>query len=159
MIIFSIPSFLMNRSSLSQALCSQLPCSNLCDSLKDLALQSVRKLEKILLLRCCALCEALAAWCVRFSWSLASRRASSRPVAPNPLWLSTRKFVLPFVTQQNPLTYCLGDRLEKMSELKETPQPLWLTSTMWTQTGLCGELNHGINPYVQCDCCCCCYYL
>ena len=50
MVIFSIPSFLMNRSSLSLSLkaqCSQLPCLNLCDSLRDLALESVRKLEKI----------------------------------------------------------------------------------------------------------------
>ena len=60
--------------SLSQAWCSQLPCSNLCDSLRDLALESVRKLEKILLLRSYALGEALAAWCVRYSWSLAPRR-------------------------------------------------------------------------------------
>jgi hypothetical protein len=38
-----------------------------------LALESVRKLEKILLLYSCALGEALAAWCVRYSWSLAPR--------------------------------------------------------------------------------------
>ena len=37
------------------------------DSLRDLALESVRKLEKILLLYSCALGEALAAWCVRYS--------------------------------------------------------------------------------------------
>ena len=60
--------------SLSQAWCSQLPCSNLCDSLRDLALESVRKLEKILLLCSCALGEALTAWCVCYSWSLAPRR-------------------------------------------------------------------------------------
>ena len=58
--------------SLSQAWFSQLPCSNLCDSLRDLALESLRKLEKILL-HSCALGEALAAWCVRYSWSLAPR--------------------------------------------------------------------------------------
>jgi hypothetical protein len=72
-VIFSIPSSLSNRSSLSQAWCSQLPCSNLCDSLRDLALESVRKLVKILLLHSCALGEALAAWCVHYSWSLAPR--------------------------------------------------------------------------------------
>ena len=43
------------------------------DSLRDLALECVRKLEKILLLCSCALGEALAAWCVRYSWSLAPR--------------------------------------------------------------------------------------
>ena len=59
--------------SLSQAWCSQLPCSNLSDSLRDLALESVRKLEN-LLLRSCALGEALAAWFVCFSWSLSPRR-------------------------------------------------------------------------------------
>ena len=37
------------------------------DSLRDLALESVRKLEKILLLHFCALDEALTAWCVRYS--------------------------------------------------------------------------------------------
>ena len=64
-----------NRGSFSlKAQCSQLPCSNICDSLRDLALESVRKLEKILLLRSCALGEALATWCVRYSWSLALRQ-------------------------------------------------------------------------------------
>jgi hypothetical protein len=61
------------KLSLSQAWCSQLPCSNLCDSLRDLALESVRKLMKILLLCSCALGEALAAWCVHYSWILAPR--------------------------------------------------------------------------------------
>jgi hypothetical protein len=61
------------KLSLSQAWCSQLPCSNLCDSLRDLALESMRKLVKILLLRYCALGEALSAWCVHYSWSLAPR--------------------------------------------------------------------------------------
>jgi hypothetical protein len=67
--------------------------------LRDLALESVRKLEKILLLCSCALGEALAAWCVRYSWSLAPRRlAVARELlilcgwAPwhlyYPLWLS-----------------------------------------------------------------------
>jgi len=75
-VIFSIPSFLTNRSSLSlsQAWCSKLLCSDLCDSLRDLALESVRKLEKILLLYSYALGEALATWCVRYSWSMAPRR-------------------------------------------------------------------------------------
>jgi hypothetical protein len=41
--------------------------------MRDLALESVRKLEKILVLRSCALGEALAAWCVHYSWSLAPR--------------------------------------------------------------------------------------
>ena len=73
MVIFSIPLIPDEQKlSLSQAWCSQLPCSNLCDSLKDLALESVRKLEN-LLLHSCALGEALATWCVRYSWSLAPR--------------------------------------------------------------------------------------
>ena len=55
------------KLSLSQAWCSKLPCSNLYDSLRDLALESVRKLEKIILLYSCALGEALAAWCVHYS--------------------------------------------------------------------------------------------
>jgi hypothetical protein len=41
--------------------------------LRDLALESVRKLVKILL-RSCALGEALATWCVHYSWSLAPRQ-------------------------------------------------------------------------------------
>jgi hypothetical protein len=69
-------SFIPNEQklSLSQAWCSQLPWSNLCDSLRDLALKSVRKLVKIILLCSCALGEALAAWCVHYSWSLAPKR-------------------------------------------------------------------------------------
>ena len=73
----SSSSFTQTRTkalSLTHDLCSQLPCSNLCDSLRDLALESVRKLEKIVLLYSCALGEALAAWCVRYSWSLAPRQ-------------------------------------------------------------------------------------
>ena len=72
----SSTSFTQTRTkalSLTHDLCSQLPCSNLCDSLRDLALESARKLEKILLLYSCALGEALAAWCVRYSWSFAPR--------------------------------------------------------------------------------------
>jgi hypothetical protein len=74
-VIFSPFTQTHNRSSLSlKARCSQVPCSNLCESLRDLALKSVRKLEKILLLYSCALGEALAALCVHYSWSLAPRR-------------------------------------------------------------------------------------
>jgi hypothetical protein len=75
MVIFFLIHSFTNRSALSlQAWCSQLPCSNLRDYMRDLALESVRKLKKILLLHSCALGEALAAWCVRYSWSLAPRR-------------------------------------------------------------------------------------
>ena len=47
------------KLSLSQTWCSKLLSSNLCDSLRDLALESVRKLE-IILLHSCALGDALA---------------------------------------------------------------------------------------------------
>ena len=98
----SSSSFTQTRTeplSLTQASCSQLPCSNLCDSLRDLALKSVRKLKKILLPLSYAPGEALATWCVHYSWSLAPRwLAVARELsilcgwAPGhlyyPLWLS-----------------------------------------------------------------------
>jgi len=70
-------SFILDEHKLSLSLPSLVlptPFLNLCDSLRDFALESVRKLEKILLLYSCALGEALADWCVRYSWSLAPRR-------------------------------------------------------------------------------------
>jgi hypothetical protein len=61
--------------SLSLKLCAPIFFAwNLYDSLRDLALESVRKLKKIILLCSRALGEALAAWCVRYSWSSAPRR-------------------------------------------------------------------------------------
>jgi hypothetical protein len=66
----------LDQSSLplSLSLVLPIPCSNPCDSLRDLVLESERQLVKITLLCSCALGEALAAWCVHYSWSLAPRR-------------------------------------------------------------------------------------
>ena len=66
--------------------------------LRDLTLESVRKLKKILLLCSRALGEALATWCVCYSWSLAPRRLDVASIAHNPLWLSIGKFVLPLIS-------------------------------------------------------------
>ena len=65
-VIFFLNSFTVNRSSLSlsSSVHSNSLAQDLRDSLRDLALESVRKLKKILLLSSCALGEALVAWCV-----------------------------------------------------------------------------------------------
>ena len=61
----------LRTEALSLSLSSSVPPNSLAqdlrDSLRDLALASVRKLEKILLLRSCALGEALAAYYVCYS--------------------------------------------------------------------------------------------